>query len=1398
MIGDVLTLEMRGEAVQLQKTLDGLNKEAKDLRKTIAEIEKNGGKGSEEWQKYKNQLKETQQEAQKLAKELKTMDVSKMTMRQLEQHAKDLAKELKNADRSSQDFAKNAKRLGEVEKELGKAKKQAADLKNEGEGLGKPGLWSKISTGAKSVGTAFQGFLALQVVQWLFNVGKAVFDTTAKFEGYEKSLAATYQATMKKEEAEKAAAASMKALAQIAKDTPLTLDEVTKGYVSLATRGLRPGEEQMKRLIDVSTKSRLPLDQLGEAIKDINNNERWSEFGIKVKTSGDKISTTVNGVTQSFERSEQGAMDMVVALGSVPGTFQFAGQAMDSLGGKSSNVEDAMGALMRTIGTRLAPIFMALLSAIETGINWLGELIDASDPVTKVFEDIYEAVGDVVSSFMHFISSIIPDFIKGGVSLDSVMKYVAIAFRAVLTPTHVAIGALRLLYDAMAGVVEGAKGLYKAFTGDLAGAAESFAKSKSNFASIGTHATDTFEKIKKGWTEAFVDQPQKDSTKAALAAETAEEKRQRLILDAQRKAQDAREEAEKKAAGKREKSQQKTLELIAQLEGEHDQQVAKNSLETEEAKIQEKKRKRLKEVDDSLADEKTKEKARALIIRNADAELHQVREKDNKKALELMAQLEAEHDQKVADNSLEIEESKIREKQRKRTKEIQDSRADEAVKAQAIEAINRTAEADLEKVRLEFRQKRQKADDEAAQKRLEAENVIREQERRAEAAVYDFREMQARGNATKLAAIRKERLDTELRLTQEKLAAEMLAEQAKATRDIADAELLARTLNAIDDRYQQESLLATAQAAEKKKAIDKDLHEQKQANRQAYSNMFSALLRGDVDGFVSAAQSKVQHHKAAWQEKLSADMGSYQMGADMAQQAVNFLNDLAQRRAERAIALANQERDEKVVILQNELSVTESLISSHSQYVTDLKTAEKDRLAELQRVLTSETASEEEKRDAMKRYYSEQLQQMKEAEEQKIADLQRMANLAKTEDEKAAIEAKIAMAKEESAEKIRLAEEELEAKKATIDELSEFTTETTEAALTEAKTASEKQVTMAEDEAVKKASMKEELEELIAAENRKARATEAAEKKKAWEAQKKADIATALITGALAILKALANFFPLNIVLAAVAGVTTAIQINKIKNQPMPSFDHGGFVAQGGKHGSQYGDGGIALIDRASGREVGEMEGDEAIISAKQTAANWPLIQRMFQNARTPGKAAAPVADLAGAPPMAFRDGGRFESPYFERGMYLFGGKKKKAEAAAREAEQEAAKAQADADAAMGDLDFDGSAYGGVDGGGAGITGDTGAAQAAHEAAQRQGEKQLELLQGILEETEANGSTLTELVQAVKAVKGAVDSVQSAVQENVSATRGVEGAVNAANTHGRFSELIGAISSLGG
>ncbi|AXE21174.1 hypothetical protein DR864_27270 [Runella rosea] len=1411
-----------------KKEIDDLNLRAKDLRKTLSDIEKSGGKGSENWKKYKTELKGVEDQAKNAAKALKTMDVGEMTVKQLTKHVSDLKKEVANIPLGMLKTNEAVKRLKEAEAQLAKVKTEAGLIKKGAEDLGKPTLWQKVSTGVTGIATVFKAFIALQAVQYVIGIGKAIFDTTAKFEGYNKSLAATYRATMNKTEAEKAAASSMKALAKLAKDSPMTLDEITKGYIALANRGLRPSEEQMKRLIDFSSKSRLSLSQLGEAILDVNNNERWSEFGVKVKTSGDKITATIGGVTKSFERTEKGALQLAVEMGKLPGTMGYASQQMDSLNGKVSNIDDAMDALKVTIGQKLAPVFVAILNTIGKGIEWLQNLVEASDPVVEVFQDMYDAVGDLAGSFMTYIRTLFPNFNSGGVSLQNVMKGVAMVFRGMLMPTQMMIGVLTMVYDAMAGLVEGGKAVAKVLMGDFKGAAESFEKSKKNFTNVGTHATSTFDKIKKGWTETFVDQPKKDEAQAVLAAETTENKRQNALTEEQKKALEKREKAAKKAEEKRLKQEAKHLEDVKDA---------------------------------------------------------------NAKALELLEQLNAEHDQIVADSSIKTEEAKINEKRRKRLKEVNDSLADETIKERARVAINKTADADIEKAKAEAREKQKKAEAEAAQKREEAAKFIREQEKAAEMALLDWKELQAKGNAKKLLEVAKERLDTELRLKREALKAEQAEAEAKAKREITDTQQLEAALKAIRDRYRNEDDLAMRKHTDQ---IQKLEEETKQARIQKWkegSDGITALLKGDLVGFVTHMGNLVKGEKEAWQKRLEENMAKYEAVAQIATAAVNFLNDLAQRKAQREIELAKKERDEKVAILTEGLEKEKAELEriedekrgvkeQAEAKVQEIKAQSEQNISALEaqyRQLTSventsalnaqlesykenaaekaaeakanadsiiqtakeETAAQielikEKKQEAIEAANNEKLEKIDAAEiarDAEIAAIKMRADIdsatkqklleearAKFESEKELAESetktKIDLATTEAKSKIDLANSTFKTKKEmaelqrdaelkAIDDVKKGDLSAAKETLAKAKQDQAEKIRLAKEESkikideaekekrekLKKLELekqtriqsKKQLESSIAAEDKRARDREAAAKRQAWKAQQKADIASALISGALATIKALASgFFPLNLVFAAVTAVMTGIQVAMIKRQPEPSFAHGGFVPRGGRHGSRYGDGGIALIDRKTGSEVGEMEGDEAIISRDQTEANMPLIQQMFQNARTPGQRRKPVGgDLRGP---AYRDGGIAESPYWKRDMFLFGGKKKKkAEEEARRAEEEAAAQEASA----GGGEYSADA-GSVEGGGD--------ADAAHAEAKAQGEKQLKLLEGIQEEGKKTNERLMLLAAGVGTMSNTLGDKLGGVQ---AAVNEVKDAVNGSNQGGKLDSLIGAISSFG-
>jgi hypothetical protein len=116
----------------------------------------------------------------------------------------------------------------------------------------------------------------------------------------------------------------------------------------------------------------------------------------------------------------------------------------------------------------------------------------------------------------------------------------------------------------------------------------------------------------------------------------------------------------------------------------------------------------------------------------------------------------------------------------------------------------------------------------------------------------------------------------------------------------------------------------------------------------------------------------------------------------------------------------------------------------------------------------------------------------------------------------------------------------------------------------------------------------------------------AAEKLRAWQADKNANLGQAVINGALAVIKVLHN--PIQ---AALTGVAAAAQIAVIDAQKPPKFAKGGQLPQGPTHAN----GGISLI-APNGQKVGEIEGGEPILSRETYANNRQLIDALLYSSQ--------------------------------------------------------------------------------------------------------------------------------------------------------------------------------------
>ncbi|MGI4873356.1 MAG: hypothetical protein ACRYFX_19535 [Janthinobacterium lividum] len=203
----------------------------------------------------------------------------------------------------------------------------------------------------------------------VFELGKSIFDTTAKFEKYGAVL----------ENALGSKSLSQKALADIqamAAKTPFSVDELTSSFLKFVNRGLQPSMTEMTKLGDLAASQGKSFDQLTEAVLDAGTGEfeRLKEFGISASKSGDQVSLSFKGVQQTVANTPEAINAAIVAFGDAKGVMGGMAMVSQTLEGQLSNLGDTGDQVAVAWGQSLKPVFMAILSTMGFFLGLLKEL----------------------------------------------------------------------------------------------------------------------------------------------------------------------------------------------------------------------------------------------------------------------------------------------------------------------------------------------------------------------------------------------------------------------------------------------------------------------------------------------------------------------------------------------------------------------------------------------------------------------------------------------------------------------------------------------------------------------------------------------------------------------------------------------------------------------------------------------------------------------------------------------------------------------------------------------------------------------------------------------------------------------------------------------------------------
>ncbi|GAA4399871.1 hypothetical protein GCM10023187_12390 [Nibrella viscosa] len=236
----------------------------------------------------------------------------------------------------------------------------------------------KLGKGSSELGTIWsrlkQAAIAAFAVDRIVAVGTAIVQTTAKFEKYEAVLTNAVGSRS-------GAVDGLRLIAEYAAQTPYSVDELTSSFIKFVNRGLVPTKEQLTQIGDLAASQGKSFDQLTEAILDAQSGEfeRLKEFGIRASKSGDQVSLSFKGVTQTVKATSGAITEAILGFGKLNGVAGSTAAISQTLEGAMSNFGDQVDRLAVSIGsTRLGGAFKELVSLAGQLVGVFTDLISVS------------------------------------------------------------------------------------------------------------------------------------------------------------------------------------------------------------------------------------------------------------------------------------------------------------------------------------------------------------------------------------------------------------------------------------------------------------------------------------------------------------------------------------------------------------------------------------------------------------------------------------------------------------------------------------------------------------------------------------------------------------------------------------------------------------------------------------------------------------------------------------------------------------------------------------------------------------------------------------------------------------------------------------------------------------
>ncbi|WP_428657612.1 hypothetical protein [Runella sp.] len=853
-----LRLEILGD--ESADTIDGLQKGLKEINSEMRLLELNGEKGSETWKEMKRLQKDVNEEIKEMTRNI---DLNDASMNELTARSRQLNRELGNLTVGSEEWIDKLKQISEVDEKIDGTREAMKRIKGEGEE--QTDFWTSFKA---NFSAAFTVDAITGAIGSVIDFGREIFETAGKFERYEavlKNALGTQEAATK----------VMDNIKQLAASTPFTVDELTESYVKYVNRGLQPTMAEMTKMGDIAASQGKSFDQLTEAILDATTGEfeRLKEFGIQASKNGEEVELSFKGVQKTIANTPEAIKETLLSFGELEGVMGGMVAISGTLEGKASNLGDNFDALKIILGDVLKPVFLGVMDAMNAGIEIVKQVVENSEPVVTVFDNISKIAGSLWQSIRSLIGQFI-DLNSTSFTVRDVMSAIGLAFNGLTTPMRAAIATVQMIIDAYGALMTKGKELLNFFGADFK------IDPKATFDNMLSNADKNFKAIGTSWTKNVADvqiNKIKDVQDKAIASENAKYAAEKARIDktfkdaSAKAAEFAKLETNHTAAVNKAKADALKAEALARQnyiketvkdETERDKQLKANALQL---------RTELRDLDKKSNDEVVKHKSTNQTKVSAEAQKAAKKDAEEREKSEAAAN-KAIEDGRVSLIKNDLERALAAEelKYKREVQRINETKIAETLKKQQLEVLEETHQAKIDKLKDDAAKKeeaaaRKKETDEAAarDKKRKEDQLLLDAGFKAEIENAKLTLSLTTNNAQAQYDAKLKLLEAEARYREQKLKNEAEAEKKRIAESIKDTDDRATAIKAIDA-----TLTAQLQQNETKLQADKvKLQEEATAKRKKDNEEFLSWMKkaqdGDFAGFQKYLSEKVKEEQTA-------------------------------------------------------------------------------------------------------------------------------------------------------------------------------------------------------------------------------------------------------------------------------------------------------------------------------------------------------------------------------------------------------------------------------------------------------------------------------------------------------------------------------------------------------